>query len=74
MQAVAAPHQHQLAELVGVLGEDVLRIAIRHRHRLSGGEKIIFAKNQLACHDITSDEKRHYSRFRRKTLTAFSRY
>ena len=55
MQAVTPPHQHQFAELMGVLGEDVLRIAIRHRHRLSGrGKKFIFAKNQLTCHDINS--------------------
>lgn len=55
VQAVTPPHQHQFAELMGVLGENVLRIAIRHRHRLSGrGKKFIFAKNQLTCHDINS--------------------
>lgn len=44
---------------MGVLGEDVLRIAIRYRHRLSGrGEKFIFAKNQLSCHDINSKREK----------------
>jgi hypothetical protein len=41
---------------VGVFGKDVLRIAVRHRHRLRGGEKILFTKNQLASHNITSAE------------------
>ena len=36
MQPVAAPHQHQFAELVGMLGKDVLRVAIRHDDRLGG--------------------------------------
>ena len=58
VQAVSPPHQHQFAELMGVLGEDILRIAIRYRHRLSGGgKKFIFAKNQLTCHDINSEHK-----------------
>lgn len=43
MQPVAPPHQHQLAELMGVFSEDVLRIAVSHRHRLRGGrEKFLF--------------------------------
>ena len=46
VQAVAAPHQHQLAKFMGVFGKDVLRIAIRHRDGLpGGGKKIIFAKD-----------------------------
>ena len=46
VQAVAPPHQRQLAELVGMLGKDVLRIAVRHRDGLTrGGKKIIFTKN-----------------------------
>ncbi|MMZ71390.1 hypothetical protein D1872_347550 [compost metagenome] len=46
VQAVAAPHQHQLAKLVRVLGKDVLRIAIGHRHGLHGVSKEIgFAKD-----------------------------
>jgi hypothetical protein len=46
VQAVAAPHQHQLAELMGVLGKNVLRVTVGHRDGLTrGGKKIIFAKN-----------------------------
>ena len=46
VQAVASPYQHQLAKLVGVLGKDVLRVAVGHRDGLTrGGKKIIFAKN-----------------------------
>ncbi len=46
MQAVAAPDQHQLVELMGVFSKDVLRIAIGHRDRLPGpGKKIIPPQN-----------------------------
>ena len=55
VQAIAPPHQHQLAKLVGVLGKDVLRVAVGHRDGLTrGGKKIIFAKNELSSHTTTS--------------------
>jgi len=46
MQAVAAPHQNQLAEIMGMFSKDVLRIAVSHCHGLPGrGEKICFFEN-----------------------------
>ena len=43
VQPVASPHQHQLAELMGMFGKDILRVAVCHRHCLCGGrEKLLF--------------------------------
>lgn len=34
MQAISPPYQYQFAELVGMLGEDILRITVGNRYRL----------------------------------------
>ena len=75
MQAISPPYQHQFAELVGMLGEDILRITVGNRYRLRRrGKKLIFAQNQLTSHyqNSTANNGLLFAFLLAKTLTALA--